>query len=312
MYHLPYPKEANDPQIVCSRSVPGQDESESERRGGVLGGRRSQLAFGGGPLHGDRILRVAYVDETGHSDKEPFCAVAGIIVNPDKQWNIIADAIQDLKERVPDGFKEDFVFHAAELWHGGRYRSTWPKEMRHNLLGDLLALPRKLKIPLIVGFCINHPSSHQTKNPSVVRHVVAHSLCIIALDEYMKTKCDPDEIAMLVAEERTEAREKIRKLHSLFSSRKKRADFSSFFDGLENIAGATLPITKIRNPPAFASKEEEVLLQLSDACAWAFQKLRKTEEEEAFVNRFMLGDNTKSTLRSLVLGDLGRAQLDWS
>lgn len=43
---MTYPKEANDPQIVCSWSVPGQDESESERRGGAMFGASNEVASG--------------------------------------------------------------------------------------------------------------------------------------------------------------------------------------------------------------------------------------------------------------------------
>jgi len=53
--------------------------------------RCGSLAFGGGPLYGSKIVRVAYLDEAGISKpaEEPYCVVAGILVNADEQWKAV-------------------------------------------------------------------------------------------------------------------------------------------------------------------------------------------------------------------------------
>ena len=55
-------------------------------------------------------MRVIYLDETGHSYQEPVAAVAGFILNPDKQWKLMADEIERLKESVPPEFRENSSF----------------------------------------------------------------------------------------------------------------------------------------------------------------------------------------------------------
>ncbi|MER9432360.1 hypothetical protein [Mesorhizobium sp. M0408] len=109
----------------------------------TLQDRRSAVrAFGGGPLVGDKIVRVVYVDETGHTTREPVAIVAGLILDPDRQWRVLADRIEALKADVPEKFREGFIFHATDLEHGGKYRHDWPDEDRWALLDRLIALPR--------------------------------------------------------------------------------------------------------------------------------------------------------------------------
>src|SRR5215207_3983147 len=53
---------------------------------------------------------------------------------------------------------------------------------------------------------------------------------------------------------------------------------------------AELPITRIKGPPNFASKDEEVLLQISDACAFVLQRyLKEGSNADRFISA-MLGN----------------------
>jgi Protein of unknown function (DUF3800) len=240
------------------------------------------VAFSGGPLVGTKLVRVIYIDETGHSYKEPVAAVAGIILDPDKQWRLMADEIEALKQFVPEAFREGFVFHATDLFYGGKYRRGWPDEDRWSLLENLVALPRKLKVPLVLG-CAEKPAEELRNKPqldSVVIHVLAYLRCLKSADTYMKDFASPDEVAMIVAEERKEAREAIRAAHNLA--------MSNLIDQVMPSLGG--PITRIKTPPAFASKEEEILLQIADACAWTFQRhLRGGEQSDRYIHA-MFGD----------------------
>ena len=110
------------------------------------------FAFGGGPLVGDRLVRVIYVDETGHDARQRRCVVAGVIIDPDRQWRTLSVSIEALKENVPPEFRPGFIFHATDLFNGGKYRGCWEAQERWSLLESLVALPRKLSIPLVFGF----------------------------------------------------------------------------------------------------------------------------------------------------------------
>lgn len=110
------------------------------------------VAIGGAPLVGDRILRILYVDESGHSAKEPVALVAGLILNPDRQWRVLAERLDALRELVPEEFRDGFVFHANILFNGGKYRERWNREDSRSLLKKILAIPREMKIPIVLGY----------------------------------------------------------------------------------------------------------------------------------------------------------------
>jgi hypothetical protein len=223
-------------------------------------------AFGGAPLVGDRLVRVIYVDETGHSFKEPVAAVGGVLLDPDRQWLDLSNAIAALKTEVPEKFRPDFVFHAAKLFNKSQWGDDWGDEDRWALLERLLALPRQLEIPLVLGFSIKPEERGKPDTESKVVHAMAYLLCLKAADFLMKSKAPANEVAMIVAEDRKEARAAIRAAHNLAVSEK------LINQWLPPVFHEGLPITRIKAPVAFASKDEEPLLQIADACSWAFQR----------------------------------------
>ena len=136
---------------------------------------------------GTKLMRVIYLDETGHSFKEPVAAVAGVILDPDKQWRLMADEIERLRDSVPPEFREGFFFHAADLYYGGKYRERWLDEDRWSLLEKLVALPRKMKVPLVIGSA-QKPAKELRNDPqldTVVIHALAYLRCLKPADVYI-------------------------------------------------------------------------------------------------------------------------------
>src|SRR5258707_814398 len=83
--------------------------------------------------------------------------------------------------------------------------------------------------------------------------------CFKAADIFMVNGSPADEVAMVIAEERNEARRALRAAHNLALNRKLVEQWLPEFAHL-------FPILRVKAPPAFASKEEEILLQMADAC----------------------------------------------
>jgi Protein of unknown function (DUF3800) len=227
-----------------------------------------------------KLMRVIYLDETGHSFKEPVAVVAGIILDPDKQSRLIADEIEALKSRVPTEFRDGFFFHATDLYYGGPLRKVWSNESRWSLLEALVAIPRKLKVPLVIGVA-HKPAMDIRQKPmldSVVIHALAYLRCLKPADTYMSEFAAPEEVCMVVAEERKEAHDAIRVAHKLAMNK-------ALVDEWMPELADQFPITRIKAPPSFASKDEEVLLQIADACAWTFQRhIRGGDQSERFTH----------------------------
>jgi hypothetical protein len=213
-------------------------------------------------------MRVVYLDKTGHSGKQPIAAAAGVVIDPDRHWVELADAIEALKNEVPAEIRPGFIFHATDLHYGGRQRDAWPDERRWSLLDKLVALPRQLGIPIAMGFTPK-PDLPELKGAdmSILSHAVAYLCCLQAANDFMVRCSLPNEVAMIVAEERPEAHRALRECQKLLG----RADLMHKY--LPTWAAMTGgPITRLKAPPAFASKEDEVLLQMADGCAFVFQR----------------------------------------
>ena len=80
-------------------------------------------------------MRLIYLDEAGISNikQEPFVTMAGIIVHGDSQLRDVERRLKKLvKKHIPEELREDFVFHAKEIFHGGNTlnREDWPLKRR--------------------------------------------------------------------------------------------------------------------------------------------------------------------------------------
>jgi hypothetical protein len=78
-------------------------------------------AFGGGPLNGDSLVRILYLDESGIGKitHEPHLLVAGVLVHGDKQWVPVRDHLRSLLEgAVPAGQPIPKCLHAVDIYHG--------------------------------------------------------------------------------------------------------------------------------------------------------------------------------------------------
>jgi hypothetical protein len=226
----------------------------------------SVRAFGGGPLLGDRIVRLIYLDETGHDRKNKIAAVAGVVLDPDKQWLALSERVRKLQEEVPDKFKSTFVFHATDLYYrGGKYAEDWPLDIRRELLMELISLPRQLEIPIVFGFTTKPATEGKAFSESIVSHSLAYALCLKAADSFMTDCAEESEIAMVVAEERPEAHKALRAAHKMLVDPILRK--AVLLDVADKFS-----ITRVKAPPTFASKDEEILLQIADACAFVIQR----------------------------------------
>ncbi len=82
-------------------------------------------------------MRFIYTDEAGTSIHEPVRVVASVIVNADTQLSFINSAINNLyEEYIPKELKENFWFHATEVYSGGKNidRDNWKFSSRLNFI----------------------------------------------------------------------------------------------------------------------------------------------------------------------------------
>lgn len=242
----------------------------------VLIRRVAQFAFGGmSLLEGNRLVRWAYLDESGISAKEPIAVVSGVLVEPDRQLIAIEEHLDGLKEKyIPPEARNDFWFHAKELWDGSGFfadRERWPLGLRLDMLRDLAAIPGAFGLPVMCGTAYKRDlisniarggdeiTPPKKKNDwNIGFHVVAFMDCALSVESYMRENF-PDEISTLLVEDNTDARATIKMVHE--ASRKPS-------EIVRHLKHNCLPFRKIREPVHFVDKRGSKCLQIADTCAF--------------------------------------------
>jgi hypothetical protein len=248
---------------------------------------RSPMALGGFPLLGDRVLRVVYLDIAGlaNPNQEPFTVVAGVIINPDKQWISINKYLSDIADEYVGRTRPfDFYFHATELFHGTKNfpRNKYDKETRFKILDRLVEIPRLFDSPIVWGHADRRlfakgaahcPPPHIS--PLAAASSVAYSISASATEHWMKEIADSDEVAMLVMENDDQCKKLVKRTHRLMSDEKLRPF-------LEQRAH-DLILHRLMYPVHFEEKTDSSALQIADVCAFSLKRyLMKAPEFERF------------------------------
>jgi len=243
--------------------------------------------FGGGPLLGGKLVRIAYLDEAGISNPahEPYLVVAGIILHADEHWRPIEEHMRAIGQRyLPDQPKP--LFHAKDIFHGiGAFdRQKWPRERRWELLLELCEIPKKFEIPVV--FSWHHRERHRqeilktTPNATVEHtHLVTHADVFVkaamAIEGWMRLGPNRSESVMIIAEDTPKVKQGIKAIHAGYTDRFKTV-------GLENMK--LFHSNHIVDTVHFAGKRDSMPLQIADACAFMIK--RHLMEKEDSVNFF--------------------------
>ncbi len=225
-------------------------------------------------------MRLIYLDEAGISNprQEPYLVVAGVIVHGDNQWKALEKGLWDIVcEYIPEKDRKGFVFHATELFSGGKYfdRDTWPKHKRWEILDALVNLIQTHKIPIVHGFVDRLKiyaniekfvpgDNWATRNKGQMAHGIAFVECAKRAQEWM-TIYSGSEVGMFIAEDTTRVKRFIKVIHAQLQ------DPSSEIFQIED--APITPLSKIIDTIHFAQKHETSILQMADVCAFVIKRV---------------------------------------
>jgi hypothetical protein len=195
----------------------------------------------------------------------------------DLQWKSVETAIAELiAEYVPEQHREGFSFHATELYHcSGKifHHTKYPRERAREALKQLISIPRRFQLPISVGYITKTEQMTQTRSVYSARqkaqffHGLAYILCVIAAEIYMMQKGSPDELARLVAENNTDTHKTVKFSHQVLQG-KIHSDVLDNLTAQHESMRSVLPIRRIVDTIHFVEKDDAILLQLADACAF--------------------------------------------
>lgn len=238
-------------------------------------------ALGGGELLGDKLVRFAYMDEsgTGGSPREPLIMMGGIVLHADRDWMAIEQYIRDMADdfaRPED--RVGFAFHAQELMKGGKRipRDKYPEEKCRAFLQALCEIPQRF------GLLVVFASQPREASTSLEHSLMALSgVCAMQVDEFVERNCDPGEVATMVYEENGKYGKFIRE-HQEFLR-------SEHMDALiRQEPGTQLRrISRVIEQAMFVSKRHPAM-QVADACLYVLgRRMRRCPSEERFYKPLM-------------------------
>jgi len=218
-----------------------------------------------------------------------------VIINADKQWEIVEKRVEELIAKYVLAENQDrFVFHATELFHGsGKVfgdRQKYPLKRSRQALKELVGIPAQLGLPIICGYVkkrfVARLSKRGRRHEAAKNQMLAFSLCAIGAETYMRDRADSLEIATLVAENNNDTRRAVKSMHDLLRGRDPlpSANYEGMFSLFSEIAPNSLPIRRIKDTVYFAEKDDAILLQIADACAFI---LRYFHEKKPHIDEFL-------------------------
>jgi hypothetical protein len=228
------------------------------------------LSIAGIPLQGDRLVRLTYLDEAGNSPDEQHLVVGGVLVDGDRQLSGVENHFSILiQKHIPLDDRAGFIFHATDLWSGGGYfkdRNKWPLEKRLEILDDLVAIPAKFELPVAVGsidwstFTIDLLNPGSSKHDlQIAAHTVAFGHCCMGIERFMLAAL-PNEITILIAEDRDKVRASLKEAISAFQNPVVAMQL--------HMDPNYFPFGVIKDTVHFAKKNESRSLQVADVCTF--------------------------------------------
>lgn len=237
---------------------------------------------------------VVYFDEAGIGKiaEEPFVIVAGVVVQPDKEFKALEDELKGLvRQYIPAEDQDEFVFHTTDPFGGRKYwrdRERWPKALRWEILDRLCDLTRKYDLPVTYGYVDKQKYADRVRevigdmslNEALrMAHAAAFSTAAMGVQRLLdRHALDKNAVAMFVAEHQPEMRGFLKRVQYLFKDPEQEVFKIPDEDGLR------VPLTRIVDTLHFAEKRENSLLQLADVCAFCLKRyMMKRPDADRFI-----------------------------
>ena len=187
-----------------------------------------------------------------------------------------------VEDYIAPDLREGFAFHATEICSGAKRfdKERWPMELRWKVLDELVGIPKKFDMPIVMGFVTKGKlrrdyQSFEQRDVDLAAHAIAFTIALVSANMYMKRGAAPEEMASVTVENSDHARTLIRpRTISSVILRKVAA--------LDAETAKHLPLDRIVESVTFASKGSSAL-QVADAVAFSImRRLRRGRDCERF------------------------------
>jgi hypothetical protein len=229
-------------------------------------------------------MRIAYLDEAGISNirQEPYLVIAGILIHGDRDWPKLHRHLEKLAHRydVPS----HFGFHAKDIFHGSglfdRNNAKWPLVRRRKLLLELASIPKKFKLPVVVGFIQrrsfnaafeDHVKAIKRILPDAMRKASPEDLAYLEAFvgaargvDYWLMEHSKTEQGLIILEDSSRTKGDLKFLQAIFRDS---SDIHMSF-----LHARKFKSKRIIETVHFAGKRDSPMLQIADICAFTIKR----------------------------------------
>jgi Protein of unknown function (DUF3800) len=171
-------------------------------------------------------------------------------------------------------------------------KTAWPLPVRLAILDELADIPRHFNLPVfhcsIDRVAASAHFGEPCGTPAFERaaHAYAYFYCSLQVETFLRTAA-PDEVALMIAEDREQVRRMLKYAHNINRGRIKEAAFvhEVIKEGKDPIlSDNSFPFDHVIESIQFAQKSDSSLLQIADICAFAIKRwiMRKPHAERLF------------------------------
>ena len=279
--------------------------------------RSYSKSISGHLLTGDQPLRYIFIDEAGTHLKSKMTLVLGVIADADLHIMDAERLALEAYDGIPKELKEDFVFHAYELFGDKKYQvDLWSMADRLQLLELIMRIPRRLGMGICFGTVVrgnidwgDELLSRVKNSAPYMDHAAALGYCLGAADRAIRDRGRAREVATVIAENlpngglmNTFKKIPINLRNGfMFSPPDSGLSKEEQELGYRTQTGDMIRVRRIRNSIHFVEKDEDPLVQVADACAFGLR--RYLIENDKFGHQFaeaIFGEDYQSTVEKFI------------
>ena len=234
------------------------------------------MAFGGGPLLGENLVRIVYMGEAGTSNDGQFVVVAGVIVHGDHQLTNVKAALRGLTEKhLPQDDWVKPVIHATDVYGGNKYfdeprKPEWTRPKRFAILRDIASIIEKNNLVPVFSLVPKDRYPLERFDGSAkdcLRFTVAvgYVSCLLEIDEWFGLNAK-QENCFMVYEDNQDIRGHIKAAQRYHQDPEIRHD-------LEPKLAHLLPLKRIHEDPNFQEKRPSHPLIVADFVAFIVKRI---------------------------------------
>lgn len=224
-------------------------------------------------------MLYVYLDESGIGDiqNEKHVIVAGVIVQAEQQ-DAVQKRIEEVRDKyVPEKYRKDFVFHAADLFQGSKKvmsREAFPTAQRRDALEELIAIASELKLPIVQAWHSREDVGRafpdlDAKGAVVRAQAIAATSCMLTVEAFTQRYALDSTQALITYENNDQAKSLVNVMHNDMQ----KPDTLRRLDPRDaEKMKKLIPLKRVLEATRFAEKGEAPILQLADVCAYFIRR----------------------------------------